>query len=210
MKPPANFNALMFLGKPFQLGSNFLLAFLFCLAVIHLSRQYAITGQLSTIFNIIFYSLSVVCALARKPATKVDLGYFSWLFTFAGIALPMLLQANGTNETLIGYFVQISGIAVSIIGLVSLNRSFGLVAAHRGIVSSGLYRFVRHPLYFSYEVSIVGFSINNFSFYNIALCLVHLCCQLQRIKYEEGLLSEDGDYKAYATKTRWRLIPFVY
>ena len=122
----------------------------------------------------------------------------------------MLLLPVDTGEFLIGYFVQTSGIAISIIGLVSLNRSFGLVAAHRGIVSRGLYRFVRHPLYFSYEVSILGFIINNFSFYNIALSLVHLCCQLQRIKYEEDLLNEDETYRQYAIKTKWRLIPFFY
>jgi protein-S-isoprenylcysteine O-methyltransferase Ste14 len=121
-----------------------------------------------------------------------------------------LLLPIGAKESLIGYLVQISGIAISIIGLISLNRSFGLVAAHRGIVSSGMYRLVRHPLYFSYEVSILGFMINNISFYNIALCLVHLCCQLQRIKYEEDLLSIDEAYRQYAIKTKWRLIPFFY
>jgi protein-S-isoprenylcysteine O-methyltransferase Ste14 len=210
MKRSTVFSPSIVLSRLLQVGSNFLLALIFSMAIIFLAKQYTTTGPLSIIFNIIFYSLLIVCVLGRKPATKVDLSFFSWLFTFAGTALPLLLLPGGTSEFLIGYFVQISGIAISIIGLVSLNRSFGLVAAHRGIVSSGLYRFVRHPLYFSYEISIVGFIINNFSFYNIVLCLVHLCCQLQRIKYEEGLLSEDGDYKAYATKTRWRLIPFVY
>jgi protein-S-isoprenylcysteine O-methyltransferase Ste14 len=210
MKRSTGFNSSIFLGRPFQVGSNFLLALIFSLSVIFLAKQYASTGQLSIIFNMIFYSLSVVCALVRKPATKVDLSFFSWLFTFAGIALPMLLLPGGAKESLIGYLVQISGIAISIIGLISLNRSFGLVAAHRGIVSSGMYRFVRHPLYFSYEVSILGFMINNFSLYNIALCLVHLCCQLQRIKYEENLLSIDEAYRQYAIKTKWRLIPFFF
>ncbi|MBI5589794.1 MAG: hypothetical protein HY881_04875 [Deltaproteobacteria bacterium] len=194
----------------FQLGSNILLALIFSLAVIYLSKQYFIKGQLSIIFNIVFYSLSVVYVLVRKPATKVDLNLFSWLFTFGGIALPMLMLPKGTHEFRIGYFLQISGIAISITGLLSLNRSFGLVAAHRGIVSSGLYRFIRHPLYFSYELSMVGFIINNFSLYNISLWLINICCQLQRIKYEEELLNGDEAYRVYAAKTRWRLIPFVY
>ena len=210
MKRSNVFDSSKILSKPFQVGSNFILAFIFSLAVIYLANQYVMSGQLSIIFNIIFYSLSVVCALFRKPATKVDLRFFSWLFTFAGIALPMLLRPGGGKESLIGYFVQIAGIAISIIGLVSLNRSFGLVAAHRGIVSNGLYRFVRHPLYFSYEISVVGFIINNFNLWNIFLFCLHICCQLQRIKYEEDLLSEDGAYRQYATKTKWRLIPFLY
>jgi protein-S-isoprenylcysteine O-methyltransferase Ste14 len=210
MKRSTIFSSSFFLGRPFQVGSNFILALIFSLAVIYLAKQYDSTGQLSLIFNIIFYSLSVVCALFRKPATKVDLSFFSWLFTFAGIALPLLLLPSGAKESLIGYIVQLSGIVISIIGLVSLNRSFGLVAAHRGIVSNGLYRFVRHPLYFSYEVSIVGFIINNLSLYNLFLFCMHICCQLQRIKYEEALLNEDGAYRQYAKETRWRLIPFLY
>lgn len=210
MKHSIGFKSSIVLGRPFQVGANFILALIFSLAVIYLARQYVISGQLSIIFNIIFYSLSIVCALFRKPATKVDLSFFSWLFTFAGIALPMLLLPDGTKESLAGYFLQIFGIAISIMGLVSLNRSFGLVAAHRGIVSNGLYRFVRHPLYFSYEISVVGFIINNFNLWNIFIFCVHICCQLQRIKYEEDLLSQDGAYRKYATKTQWRLIPFLY
>lgn len=197
-------------SKHSQTASNFLLGFIFLLAVIFLVKQYVLTGQPSIILNIIFYALSVVCALVRRPAKKVDLSFFSWLFTFAGIALPMFLMPNGKNEFLIGYFMQIGGIAISIMGLLSLNRSFGLVAAHRGIVSNGLYRFVRHPLYLSYEVSMIGFIINNFSLYNIFLLSVHLCCQLQRIRYEENLLSEDSAYMQYSAKTKWRLVPFLY
>jgi protein-S-isoprenylcysteine O-methyltransferase Ste14 len=158
----------------------------------------------------IFYGLSVVCSLSRKPSTEVDMSFFSCVFTFAGIALPMFLKPAGAAEHIVGHITQSGGIGISILGLVSLNRSFGLVAAHRGVVSTGLYRFVRHPLYFSYEVSIIGFIVNNFSFYNLVVALVHFCCQIQRIQYEESLLSADAAYQLYSERTRWRLIPFVY
>jgi protein-S-isoprenylcysteine O-methyltransferase Ste14 len=199
-----------FTSRPYQIGSNVLLGLVFLGAVVYLGNQYVSTRQHSIILNMIFYGLSVVCALSRKPSTKVDMSFFSCVFTFAGIALPMILKPSGTSESIGGHIVQLAGIGISILGLVSLNRSFGLVAAHRGVVSKGLYRFMRHPLYFSYEVSIIGFIINNFSVYNVSIALVHLCCQLQRIRYEEGLLSIDAAYQVYSEKTRWRLIPFVY
>jgi protein-S-isoprenylcysteine O-methyltransferase Ste14 len=199
-----------FTSRPYQIGSNILLGFIFLGAVVYLGHQYASTRQHSIILNMIFYGLSVVCALSRKPSTKVDMSFFSCVFTFAGIALPMFLKPSGTSESIGGLIIQLTGIGISILGLISLNRSFGLVAAHRGVVSKGLYRFVRHPLYFSYEVSIIGFIINNFYFYNVLIALVHLCCQLQRIRYEEDLLSKEEAYQAYSEKTRWRLIPFVY
>ena len=42
------------------------------------------------------------------------------------------------------------GLLVVIGGKLSLGRSFGLMPANRGVVSSGLYRIVRHPIYLGY------------------------------------------------------------
>ncbi|MFO7687159.1 MAG: methyltransferase [Desulfobacterales bacterium] len=190
--------------------SNFALAAMFFLATAYLFHQYAKTGQLSIILNVIFYAVSVVCVLVRRPAKEVDVSIFSRIFTFAGIALPMLLIPSTKSELLIGHVLQLGGIGISILGLFSLNKSFGLVAANRGIVSNGLYRFVRHPLYSSYELTIIGFIINNFSIYNIAIACLHLAFQLQRIKYEEDLLRKDPNYQKYTKETRWRLFPFIY
>jgi protein-S-isoprenylcysteine O-methyltransferase Ste14 len=197
-------------SRPFQIGSNILLALIFSVAVLFYGAQYASTRQFSIVLNIIFCSLLVACSLSRKPSTKVNMSFFYCVFTFSGTALPMFMKPLGAAENIVGHIFQLSGIGISILGLVSLNRSFGLVAAHRGIVSTGLYRFVRHPLYFAYEVSTIGFIINNLSFYNLSVALVHFICQLQRIKYEESLLSTDAAYQVYSEKTRWRLIPFVY
>ena len=94
--------------------------------------------------------------------------------------------------------------------LLNHNRSFGLVAANRGIVTGGMYRFVRHPLYHSYFLGLTGFLINHFSFYNVFLLSVQLMCQLRRIKDEEGLLRKDPAYQNYMTKTPWRLLPLIY
>ena len=44
-----------------------------------------------------------------------------------------------------------------IAGKLSLGRSFGLMPANRGIVSTGLYRVVRHPIYLGYLITHVGF-----------------------------------------------------
>jgi protein-S-isoprenylcysteine O-methyltransferase Ste14 len=190
--------------------SNISLAAIFLLATAYLIRHYAETGQLSLILMVVFYGLSFICALVRRPAKDQNVRLFSRLFTFAGIALPMVLIPNPTNDMLIGHLLQLGGIGISIAGLLSLNKSFGLVAANRGIISNGLYRFVRHPLYSSYELSIVGFIINNFGIYNIAIACIHLACQLQRIKYEEDLLGKDPEYRNYTRQTRWRFFPFVY
>ena len=39
------------------------------------------------------------------------------------------------------------GLIIMVIGLASLGRSFGIMPRARGLVQSGLYRWVRHPIY---------------------------------------------------------------
>ena len=110
----------------------------------------------------------------------------------------------------VGILVQIVGFLLIGLSVASLGRSFGLVAANRGVVTSGMYRYVRHPLYLAYFVNIVGFFVNNASWHNALVILVWAVAQLVRIRYEEVLLGEDSLYVQYSANVRWRLIPYVY
>jgi protein-S-isoprenylcysteine O-methyltransferase Ste14 len=85
-----------------------------------------------------------------------------------------------------------------------------LLPAHRGVQTAGLYRFVRHPLYASYCVSLAGYLISNVSLYNVAIIAAGSAMQIMRIRNEERLLSAYPDYVAFAGRTRWRLVPFVW
>ena len=43
-----------------------------------------------------------------------------------------------------------------VVGKISLGRSFGLIPANRGIVSTGLYRLARDSIYLGYLITHVG------------------------------------------------------
>ena len=58
------------------------------------------------------------------------------------------------------------GLAVQVAGKAVLGRSFGAVAANRGVVTAGPYRWVRHPIYLGYLISHAGFILTNFSVRN--------------------------------------------
>ena len=62
-----------------------------------------------------------------------------------------------------------AGLRVVIAGKLSLGRSFGLMPANRGVVSTGLYRIVRHPIYMGYLITHVGFLAANPSLWNIVV-----------------------------------------
>src|SRR5262249_20156166 len=57
--------------------------------------------------------------------------------------------------------LQLAGVGWSIISLGWLGRSFGLVAANRGVKVDGPYRFVRHPIYAGYVVIYVAFLLED-------------------------------------------------
>jgi protein-S-isoprenylcysteine O-methyltransferase Ste14 len=94
--------------------------------------------------------------------------------------------------------------------MLSLNRSFGLLPAHRGVKSDGLYRWVRHPLYSAYLLAQLGSLVNNLTAYNVVIVVAATVFQIIRVRQEERLLTEYADYRAYVEQTRWRLYPGVW
>ena len=101
-------------------------------------------------------------------------------------------------------------LVIVIAGKVSLGRSFGLMPANRGVVSSGLYRLVRHPIYMGYLITHVGFVLANGTFGNIAIFLGADITLMIRAVYEERVLARDSAYREYQSKVRWRVLPGLF
>jgi protein-S-isoprenylcysteine O-methyltransferase Ste14 len=134
----------------------------------------------------------------------------AWVSTLLGTFLPLLFRPNGVEDLLAAQLAQALGTAFGVAGVLSLNRSVGLLPANRGVRSAGAYRLVRHPLYASYLVTHLGYVGSNPSAWNVAVLAGALVAQLVRIRGEERLLSHDPEYVAYSARTRWRLVPFVF
>jgi protein-S-isoprenylcysteine O-methyltransferase Ste14 len=99
---------------------------------------------------------------------------------------------------------------IVVLGKLSLGRSFGLTPANRGIVSTGLYRFVRHPIYLGYLITHVGFVIAYPADWNLAVLAAADVALLLRAICEERTLALDDAYRAYMGRVRWRIIPGVF
>ncbi|OLD99071.1 MAG: hypothetical protein AUG91_07570 [Actinobacteria bacterium 13_1_20CM_4_69_9] len=99
---------------------------------------------------------------------------------------------------------------MALLGLGTLGRSFGLVAANRGVKTDGIYGLIRHPAYTGYLIAYLGYVAENPSLPNITLLAVSTAFQLVRIGEEERVLRGDERYRAYARRVRFRLVPYVY
>ncbi len=97
-----------------------------------------------------------------------------------------------------------------LLAILSLNRSFGIAPAHRGLVSRGAYRVVRHPLYAAEMFTVGGYCLGYASIWNAAVWAAFAIGQLLRIRGEEALLCADPEYRAYQVQVPWRLVPGVW
>lgn len=155
--------------------------------------------------------LAVVFILTRKRG-NIAVGLLPVLVAFAGTALPLLVRPEGMQllPTSVCSVVMASGLALSVLSKVYLNRSFGLVAANRGVKIHGPYRLVRHPMYLGYIVNQIGFLTANFTILNLLIYLAAWTFQIIRVREEERVLLCDDKYRSFSSRVVNRLIPGVY
>lgn len=154
--------------------------------------------------NTLFLSLF----LTRRAATAETPSLPLWLLGVAGTALPLLLRpSDGPGFVGFGTVLQLAGIALVACGLLSLRRSFAVVPGNRGIREGGLYRIVRHPIYVSELVALLGAVLVSPTPENWVIWVCECGLQFARARAEEEFLSSDPVYRAYRERVRFRLIP---
>jgi protein-S-isoprenylcysteine O-methyltransferase Ste14 len=128
-----------------------------------------------------------------------------------GTFTPLMITVSGGTlvSADVGGALMLFGLTIAIAAKISLNRSFGIVAANRGIKCKGPYRIVRHPMYLGYVVTHFGFLLLHFSLANVLVYGVTWTAFALRIRAEESFLKQDDAYRAYSAAVRHRIIPGV-
>jgi len=82
---------------------------------------------------------------------------------------------------------------------------------HR-LVTSGPFRIVRHPMYFSGVLMVIGGALSSWNWILGFLRFFNILNLLLRIPVEEKLLSETygAEYQKFRSTTKYAVIPFVY
>ena len=119
----------------------------------------------------------------------------------------LLRPTDGAGLVEVGVGVQVAGIVMVAAALLSLQRSFAVVPGNRGIRDGGLYRIVRHPMYISELVALLGVVLVSPSVTNWAVWLCECGLQFARARAEEDFLAADPIYRAYRERVRNRLSP---
>jgi protein-S-isoprenylcysteine O-methyltransferase Ste14 len=194
-------------------AGNALLGVLFVMFAFAAFRSWQQTGQVQMLLLAFQEAIIVGLVVTRRRTRDVSRSPWDWGIAFLGTAAP-LLQRPGVPLHLalepLGVTVQVLAAALSLGATIFLGRSFGIVAANRGVRTSGPYRYVRHPLYGSYLVAYVGFLLGNASLLNLMLVLTCAVCQYLRATAEERTLARDPEYREYMARVRYRFLPGIF
>lgn len=170
------------------------------------------THRISSAIMIVFESLCLGFVLVRAMPKKRSMSFKDWFVAMAGTFLPLLFRpdAAGVNDAFALQLLQFTGMGISVFGLLMLNKSFGIVAANRGVKKGGIYQFIRHPIYAGYFISYSMYAAQNLTFGNSAVLISFMLFTVMRMFAEEKFLSQDPEYADFMTKTKWRILPFVF
>ncbi len=118
-----------------------------------------------------------------------------------------LLRYIGLAATSIGMAIRIFGMAQ----LGQLFSGFVTLQPEHHLITTGCYRWVRHPIYSGSLLAFAGFLLVFRSKLVLIAVPAYLIGTLLRIVDEERLFAETfgAEYEQYRART-WRLIPFIY
>lgn len=186
---------------------------LFSMMAVRFGADFIATGRLTGLLLLVSEILVVVLTVMRRSAATVDRSMRARVLTTLSMLGPPLLQPGPLTAIapeVLTVALSVVGLAIVIAGKVTLGRSFGLMPANRGIVSSGVYRLVRHPIYMGYLLTHVAFLAANPSVWNITALVAADAALLARAICEEATLARDERYRTYQQQVRWRVCPGLF
>jgi protein-S-isoprenylcysteine O-methyltransferase Ste14 len=106
------------------------------------------------------------------------------------------------------------GLATILSARVTLDRMYSLdvtIQKNHQLITTGLYRYIRHPIYSGVIIQALGFSLLFRSWIGLAAMIPVAAFFLLRIKDEEAVLQKEfgPQWKTYCERT-WRFIPYLY
>ena len=176
----------------------------------------AVGDLLSRFFTLLFFALAAWLTLVRSPPLAKARGLRPRITALLAVtlvfAVPLLprLQEPPTALLFLSAGLALAGNALSLVALNRLGTSFSIMSEARRLVTDGPYRIVRHPLYLTEEIAIIGIFLPYWSWPAALLFSAHLAIQLLRLRNEERVLRATfPDYADYASRTA-RLIPGIW
>lgn len=133
---------------------------------------------------------------------------------FVIIFLMIFPLGSKTLHADFGLAVLVVGVVIGLLALKEHEKgNFNIrpdIKENCELVTSGIYFYIRHPMYLSVLLSMLGIAIIYFTYYEVILYILLVITLSVKLFYEESLWQCHGpEYEQYM-KTTKRLIPFIF
>ncbi len=117
-------------------------------------------------------------------------------------------------QSIVGLALIVIGLTILFVATGTLRRSYSstlVIREDHQLITHGVYRFTRHPIYLGAIMVCIGVPVYVSSLYGLLIMSVLIALVLNRIRIEERMLTDEfGDaYRTYKEATS-KLIPFIY
>ena len=162
--------------------------------------------------EILFYLSVIFVYIVRKPAVQYSSSIYEYgIPVLVMVFLTMHSLLPSTRGDLFPYampFIAL-GLIVQIVALVTIRKSFSIFIEVRELITSGIYKYVRHPFYFGTFISVIGLFILRVSWFAFLFLALITIWQVYRAKLEERkLISAFPEYLDYQQRTAF-MVPFL-
>ncbi len=159
-----------------------------------------------------------------RNAIREDMLYFALpailvLSAGTGVIVWDLVRQQGSLyilsvQSIVGLALFVIAFTIILVAHITLWRSYSstlVIREDHQLITHGVYRFMRHPIYLGTIMCCIGIPVFVSSLYGLLTMLVLIPVFLSRIRIEERLLTDEfGDaYRTYKEATS-KLIPFIY
>lgn len=182
----------------------------------------------STIIYLYFKDPGLLVERLRKPGTGGEKGWDKyWIYIFIMLFMvwfvimpldakrylwttnfPLWLEVMGGILLLLGFFFTFRALADNPYASAEVRIQ---TERNQQVISTGVYGFIRHPMYLGGIFYLIGAPMLLGSKYGVLLGVLMTIFIMARIIGEEKALVEELEgYDNYKKKVRYRLIPFIW
>jgi protein-S-isoprenylcysteine O-methyltransferase Ste14 len=118
-----------------------------------------------------------------------------------------------TAVTVIGDALVAVGLGIAMLVVIQNSYAAANVTVEAGqkVITTGLYGFVRHPMYVGALITMIGIPLALDSWWGLVILIPGVIGLVLRILDEEKMLKQElGGYSEYTQKVHYRLVPYVW
>jgi protein-S-isoprenylcysteine O-methyltransferase Ste14 len=181
--------------------------------LIHRIAQYHrfLVKPLWVLETLIFLAFLLSYAIRTEPLERSK-GCKEIIIPLIGGVMPFFLLLTPPSHWIIHnvyglyavFYWMTAATSLTLWGIWTLRRSFSITVEVRALVTSGPYRWLRHPIYLGEILTALGVLTWRFSLQSLILFIIFAQIQLLRARWEENKLTDSfPEYQNYRTNGKW-------